>query len=319
MKQYLMIGGAAFVRPRPRAMPRLPSTALGVASGMSRRDRFWRDVETELRKLGTGDDLARIYKFVLSARGFIDPPEPQGELHMPCEEFVEGLTASPWWDTSAFPWVAELEAAAPRIAEELARVEGGASSFACDSAQRSVMGDGWAAVRLQRMGEWKTENTERFPETTAILQGLDIPFAVRGVMFARQVPGTGVAPHSDARNFILTAHLGLKVPKEADKAWIKVGTEQRNWAENEAVVFDTSFQHSTFNESEEDRMVLIIDFWHPELSEVERTALQMVYDIRNEYDAKIMEQASQAKAEEGQGEAAGGVFGAFKNIFGGGK
>jgi hypothetical protein len=44
-----------------------------------------------------------------------------------------------------------------------------------------------------------------------VLAGLDIPFAVRGVMFARQLGSTGVAPHSDGRNFILTAHLGLQV------------------------------------------------------------------------------------------------------------
>lgn len=41
-----------------------------------------------------------------------------------------------------------------------------------------------------------------------ILAELDIPFSVRGVMFAKQAPNTGVAPHSDARNFILTLHLG---------------------------------------------------------------------------------------------------------------
>lgn len=41
-----------------------------------------------------------------------------------------------------------------------------------------------------------------------VLAELDIPFAVRGVMFAKQAPGTGVQPHSDGRNFILTLHLG---------------------------------------------------------------------------------------------------------------
>eukprot|EP00968_Pinguiococcus_pyrenoidosus_P013128 scaffold1178_cov252-Pinguiococcus_pyrenoidosus.AAC.28 len=83
------------------------------------------------------------------------------------------------------------------------------------------MGEGWSAVRLQRMGVWREENTQNFPVTTEILKGLDIPFAVRGVMFARQVPDSGVAPHSDARNFILTTHLGLKVPSDPTKAWIQ--------------------------------------------------------------------------------------------------
>jgi hypothetical protein len=29
--------------------------------------------------------------------------------HDPCEEYIEGLTAQPWWDASQFEWVAGLE------------------------------------------------------------------------------------------------------------------------------------------------------------------------------------------------------------------
>mmetsp|Transcript_33510 Transcript_33510/g.105892 ORF Transcript_33510/g.105892 Transcript_33510/m.105892 type:complete len:271 (+) Transcript_33510:164-976(+) len=269
--------------------------------------------------MGRADELKRAYRFVASAKGQLPPPEPQGDFHQPCEEFVEGLKAQPWWDTAEFPWVAELEAQAPTIGAELQRYLAAEAEFVCDSAQRSVMGEGWSAVRLQRMGEWRTENTAAFPETTAILKGLDIPFAVRGIMFARQVPGSGVAPHSDARNFILTAHLGLKVPEDPTKAWMQVGAERRNWEENKAVIFDTSFEHSTGNESDEERVVLIIDFWHPDLSLPEREALQMVYDTRNKYDgAAIQAQEDAARGKEQKVEASGGgLFDAVKGMFGG--
>ena len=29
--------------------------------------------------------------------------------HDPCEEYIDGLTAQPWWDASQFEWVAGLE------------------------------------------------------------------------------------------------------------------------------------------------------------------------------------------------------------------
>jgi len=129
-------------------------------------------------------------------------------------------------------------------------------------------------------------------------------------------------PHSDGRNFILTAHLGVDVP--SDGCWIRypknahrgfsrngiphlsfiaicsmisVAGEKRSWAQDRAIVFDTSFTHrcappalpvhraipmltlprpryrgSTGNESDKDRYVLIIDFWHPELTAPERCA-----------------------------------------------
>jgi aspartyl/asparaginyl beta-hydroxylase (cupin superfamily) len=78
--------------------------------------------------------------------------------------------------------------------------------------------------------------------------------AVRGVCFARQAPGSGVGSHSDGRNFILTSHLGLKVP---DGCWIKVGEEETSWEVGKLITLDTSFLHSTGNNSSDDRHVLV--------------------------------------------------------------
>lgn len=159
--------------------------------------------------------------------------------------------------------------------------------FKGDSNVMKVMGAGWTALRLQRLGEWNDEVCARFPRTLELLASLDIPFAVRGVMFARQMAGTGVQPHSDARNFILTMHLGLKVPKDPPGAcWMRVAEERKEWEERKALVIDTTFEHETGNESEEDRYVLIIDFWHPELTEAERVALRCVYDLRNKFEGR---------------------------------
>ena len=51
----------------------------------------------------------------------------------------------------------------------------------------ATMGEGWTAFRLQRLGQWNEANTLTFPKTTEIIRGLNIPLAVRGVMFAKQV------------------------------------------------------------------------------------------------------------------------------------
>ena len=54
----------------------------------------------------------------------------------------------------------------------------------------TTMGEGWTAFRLQRLGQWNEANTQVFPRTTEIIRGLNIPLAVRGVMFAKQVNST---------------------------------------------------------------------------------------------------------------------------------
>ena len=51
---------------------------------------------------------------------------------------------------------------------------------------------------------------------------------------------------------------------------MRVATETVRWREGELIVFDDSFEHEVWNESGETRIVLIVDFNHPDLPEKER-------------------------------------------------
>lgn len=87
---------------------------------------------------------------------------------------------------------------------------------------------------------------------------------------------------------------------------MKVGDEKRSWMEGKLTTIDTSFTHSTGNPSEEDRHVLIIDFWHPELTEAERAGLTYIYDLRNKFESgeipfRQPEVEAQPQEEEGRG------------------
>ena len=294
-----------------------------AATLTDRQLQFWEDVEDGLDDVsavfeGKGFDIERIRAFGISARGETPPPVGDAIGHQPSEEHVEGLTPRPFWDVADdavnFPWAADLEAKSHVIRNEFeAKLGEDGSFFAGDSAwQNAVMGTGWSAFRLQRLGVWNVKNCKQFPKTYEILRSLEIPLAVRGVCFARQAAGSGVAPHSDGRNFILTSHLGLRVP---EGCWIKVGEEERTWEEGKLTTVDTSFEHSTGNPAEGERHVLIIDFWHPELTEAERAALEFVYDLRNKFEnGEIEVRAPRSKRKE-QG---GGLNGLWSSLTGGG-
>jgi aspartyl/asparaginyl beta-hydroxylase (cupin superfamily) len=199
---------------------------------------------------------------------------------------------------SGFPWARDLESNAHIIQAEFEAKLLEADKFASDSVwQNQVMGTGWSAIRLQRLGVWNTENCRDFPKSYELLRSLNIPLAVRGVCFAKQSPGSGVQPHSDGRNFILTSHLGLRIPQDC---WIQVGEERRCWEQGKLTTLDTSFSHSTANPSDSERHVLIIDFWHPELTEAERASLEFVYDLRNKFESgQIPFRQSKSMEEEG--------------------
>lgn len=84
--------------------------------------------------------------------------------------------------------------------------------------------------------------------------------------------------------------------------WIKVGEETRSWQEGKLTTLDTSFLHSTGNPSDTERVVLILDFWHPELTEAETAALELVYDFRNQFESgKVPVRKPRSLQEEPQG------------------
>ncbi|CAM9149939.1 unnamed protein product [Choristocarpus tenellus] len=278
-----------------------------VAELTPRREQFFRMVSQGLEVGFENEDVSRVEDFVRYCRGELQP-EVLETLHQPCEEYVKGMRAKPWWNAEEFPWVKKLEAESHIILDEFnAFMDNPLSSFARDSAYSEIMGAGWSGVRLQRLGKWIPENCSKFPKSVQLLRNLDIPIAVRGVMFARQVPGTGVSPHSDGRNFILTAHLGVRIPKDC---WMRVGEEKRTWEEGKCLILDTSFEHETGNMSNQDRIVMIIDYWHPDLTRAEQDALAFVYDLRNCFESGEIP-LDKTSEEEG-----GGVFGALKKAFG---
>ena len=48
------------------------------------------------------------------------------------------------------------------------------------------------------------------------------------------------------------------------------------------MVFDPSFKHETFNPTSQDRIILNIDVFHPELSDLECEAIQMSINLKKE-------------------------------------
>ena len=80
--------------------------------------------------------------------------------------------------------------------------------------------------------------------------------------------GTALKPHCGPTNHRLRLHLPLLVP-EGDTA-MRVGGEARPWVEGVVSVLDDSFEHEVWNRGERARVLLLVDVWHPELTEEAR-------------------------------------------------
>ncbi len=137
--------------------------------------------------------------------------------------------------------------------------------------------EGWRTLVLLNRGQWDDDNARLFPVTSRAIRDSGVP--VVEAFFASMEPHSVIKPHSDFTNFVLTCHLPLVVPENGSgKCRLTVGDETRQWLQGQVSLFDTSIYHDAINESDSVRYILMMRVWHPDLSLVERDALQFVYD-----------------------------------------
>jgi aspartyl/asparaginyl beta-hydroxylase (cupin superfamily) len=59
---------------------------------------------------------------------------------------------------------------------------------------------------------------------------------------------------------------------------IRVGGRTLRWQEGKCLVFDDYFIHEAWNHTQEDRIVLVLDVWHPGLSAIEVALLEALHN-----------------------------------------
>jgi len=81
----------------------------------------------------------------------------------------------------------------------------------------------------------------------------------------RLQPGTHILYHTAPTNQRLKAHLGLLVPPAGSSALVVAG-EKHLWTPGKVLLFDDSYFHEAYNNhASQDRWILSIDFWKPQL------------------------------------------------------
>ena len=212
--------------------------------------------------------------------------EAESDMVQECHSYVPGLTIKPFWDAKDFDWAAFLEKKYPEIRKEFDRVnadmqklkEQGNNIWAgALTEDASSYGEGWKTLVLMNRGRWDQVNVNLFPKTSKAVYDSGIP--ATEVFFACMSGPSEIKKHTDFTNFVLTSHLAVDIPYSGEnKCRISVGDETREWINGNVMVFDTSLLHDAVNESDRLRYILMFRLWHPDLTLVERQALQFTYD-----------------------------------------
>jgi aspartyl/asparaginyl beta-hydroxylase (cupin superfamily) len=133
-------------------------------------------------------------------------------------------------------------------------------------------------IPLMRNGAVVEEFASRCPLTMKLAAGLELPqigLISPSLYFSVLEPNSRIAPHKGLTSTRLIAHWPLIVPPDCA---FKVGGEVRPWVPGTPMVFDDMNVHEAWNDSDRIRVVLIADFWRPELSPLERIAVTDLMD-----------------------------------------
>jgi len=157
------------------------------------------------------------------------------------------------------------------------------SDYATGSEHASSLHSGtWDWYSYMMHGILQNEFSTHFPKTCSILQPLleqghllqGIPF---GFAFISNLHGNStIAAHTSPLNFRLRLHLPLIVPTEQGVG-IRVGPVTQSWNSGKAMVLDDSYNHEVWNHTNEERVIFLMDLWHPDVTHDEREEIKRMF------------------------------------------
>ena len=228
------------------------------------------------------DALQRVSRFVEIQMGDAIYA-PADDRQRPSGYPFPGLPQAPYLDKSRIAGIRALEAQTPAILSELKSVlsqpTGQESVFATKALADEFLHNErrpavWDGFYFYRHGARNVANAAACPLTMAAIDQLPlsiVPGHGPEVVFSILGPGTHLLPHYGVTNVRVVGHLPLIVPSHCA---LRVAGIEHHWRVGEVVVFDDTYSHEAWNRSDEVRVVMIFDMWHPDLTEVERLAMK---------------------------------------------
>ena len=125
---------------------------------------------------------------------------------------------------------------------------------------RISQGDRWKVFILYGFGDPIEKNCARCPETTHLLRSVP---GLQTAWFSILSPRYHIPRHRGVTKGILRVHLGLKVPKDRQSCRMQVDNDLVVWEDGKCVVFDDFYHHEVWNDTDEERVILLFDFNRP--------------------------------------------------------
>ncbi len=215
----------------------------------------------------SGSLATRASSGLVAERGRPWPVRVGKQLRGTFDRLIAGsslVANSPVLDVRDFAWTALLRDHWQAILAEARAValagEAAPSLATISPDHRAIAEVGkWRSYFLWGYGYRIDDNLTRCPRTRDVLARVP---GLATAFFSILAPGTHIPPHRGVSKGLITCHLALIVPRDGDVR-MRVGDRIVRWSEGETLVFDDTYDHEVWNDSDGTRVVLLIQFERP--------------------------------------------------------
>jgi len=213
------------------------------------------------------------------------------------------VPTTPFLDPGEFEWTKRLESNWRVIRSELDQIlehKELIPSFHQISEDQKVLtqDQDWKTYFLYGM-EYKAEkNCERCPETTRLIESVP---GMTTAFFSILEPGKHIPAHRGLYKGFLRYHLGLLVPEPKEQCRIRVEETYAHWEEGQSMMFDDTYDHEVWNDTDGVRVVLFMDIirpMKPPASWINSTIINVIKHTGYVQDAKKNQESWEKKLEK---------------------
>lgn len=226
-------------------------------------------------------------RFESAIAGYLDrtPLAPDDPRQKPSFLFFPDLSQQPVLDASRLNWAQTLNTGVKELQDEAAalmqdkdawtsylgapRGESVKQILQCDTPQ-----SGWDAAFFFRRGHRLDGLHDRCPKISSFLASLplcQIPGQAPEACLSVLHPKTTLLPHHGVTNTRLVVQLPLIADIGSTLSF--TGESDIQWKAGVPVIYDDTFEHADLNSSDNPRVSLMVDIWHPDLTGPEKVAI----------------------------------------------
>jgi aspartyl/asparaginyl beta-hydroxylase (cupin superfamily) len=164
-------------------------------------------------------------------------------------------------DTKQFNWANDLQLNVDSIKEELTSYLQTHQLQGYFNSSMVSKKNSWRTIALKTWNIQLFKNQKQFPVTTTLLNKYP---QIISASFNLLESNSKILSHCGDTNAIYRCHLGLNIPEGLPNCGFKVRDELRAWENNQWLIFMDAYTHEAWNNSNNNRYILLIDILRDE-------------------------------------------------------